>query len=604
MYSDVKMILPILVLIVIAGCSAESYVRSADQQVRQILHERKEQTLGYQPQTEIPSAIPPKPQNDAFARVPTTPVPPPTEPPIKPQRVLLPAAPLGPELRWKQAGPVRLDELGMELLKQRAVIDLRLGPPTLESFERQFDLFECLHYAVQNSREYQDQLEELYLSALDVTLERHLFDLRPFAQQRLDWDGGQRDVDYRSALTASNVIGVRQRLPWGGEIVAENLVSLVRALNGNVVEGEPASIALRGTMPLLRGFGMVNLEGLISSERQLVYQVRQFEDYRRSFVVSIAGRYFQLLAQQQGLNNRRMNLTNLSMLTERTQALYDAGRLSFLEVQRSLQSQLQAQTQLIDAEEAYQRALDEFKLVLGMPVDERLDVTPVELEVNLPNTEIEQAVDLAHAYRLDLKTAADQVEDAQRGISNARNALLPALDVNALGQIGNGDDNPVFSFDRGTASYAAGILLDLPVDRVAERNLLRRAIIAFDRAQRNYVEVNDRITIQVHDAIRGIRAARVNLEIQRRGIELAKRRLEFSSELLKQGKVNARDVVEAQSSLLDAQDRFERAKSALQTRVLEYMRDTGTLRVDPEAGAIGRAMLRQQTVSLDADYAE
>ena len=77
-----------------------------------------------------------------------------------------------------------------------------------------------------------------------------------------------------------------------------------------------------------------------------------------------------------------------------------------------------------------------------------------------------------------------------------------------------------------------------------------------------------------------------------RGIELAQKRLEFSSVLLQQGKINARDVVESQASLLDAQDRFNRAKAQLQIRVLEYMRGTGTLRVDPGAGVIGRVMDR------------
>ena len=39
---------------------------------------------------------------------------------------------------------------------------------------------------------------------------------------------------------------------------------------------------------------MVNLEA-INSERQLIYRVRAFEQYRRDFAVSMASQYFQLL---------------------------------------------------------------------------------------------------------------------------------------------------------------------------------------------------------------------------------------------------------------------------------------------------------------------
>ena len=111
----------------------------------------------------------------------------------------------------------------------------------------------------------------------------------------------------------------------------------------------------------------------------------------------------------------------------------------------------------------------------------------------------------------------------------------------------------------------------------------------------------------VRDAVRNIRTAQETLEIQRRGIDLAaKRRLDFSNEWLIQGRASdSRDVVESQSSLLEAQDAYERARADLQIQILQFLRVTGTLRVDPAAGALGhamdRAMLgsRQQTPSIN-----
>jgi outer membrane protein TolC len=93
--------------------------------------------------------------------------------------------------------------------------------------------------------------------------------------------------------------------------------------------------------------------------------------------------------------------------------------------------------------------------------------------------------------------------------------------------------------------------------------------------------------------VRGIRAARTTLEIQQRGIDLAQRRLDFANELLVTGRAtDSRDVVEAQNDLLNAQDLYARARADLQIQVLQFLRDTGTLRVDPSAGALGLAMQR------------
>ncbi|MBC8106144.1 MAG: TolC family protein, partial [Anaerolineae bacterium] len=70
--------------------------------------------------------------------------------------------------------------------------------------------------------------------------------------------------------------------------------------------------------------------------------------------------------------------------------------------------------------------------------------------------------------------------------------------------------------------------------------------------------------------------------------DLAQRRLDFANELLLQGRsTDSRDVTDAQSSLLSAQDAYEQARADLQIQILQFMRDTGTLRVDPEAGTLG-----------------
>jgi outer membrane protein TolC len=177
-------------------------------------------------------------------------------------------------------------------------------------------------------------------------------------------------------------------------------------------------------------------------------------------------------------------------------------------------------------------------------------------------------------------------------VKNARNGLLPGLNLSADVGAANVAGTPAPHISSETLDYGAGVTLDLPVDRLAERNSYRAALIRFQQSQRAYVAQKDQIAIDVREALRTIRAAEVSVEIQRQNVELAERRLEFANELLRQGKREARDVVEAQSALLDAQDSYEGARRRLQIQVLEFMRDTGTLRVDPEAGAIGRAMDR------------
>ena len=212
------------------------------------------------------------------------------------------------------------------------------------------DLFGSLRYAVLHSRDYQSQMEDLYLAALDVTLQRHLFEPIPFANTGLKYTGGQEAVGYAAALTAFNTLGVSQKLPYGGAIVAPIAPSISSApISSSAADGETASATLTASIPLLRNAGMVNLEPLILSERDMVYAVRTFENYRRNFAVNVATQYFNLLTGQQAIADRAANLISLQGLTQRTEAMSAAGRISYIDVQRSLQQQLSAEQSLIDA---------------------------------------------------------------------------------------------------------------------------------------------------------------------------------------------------------------------------------------------------------------
>lgn len=584
-----------MLLLPVLGCTPDTYRRWADQDVQRIVEDRKKSVLEYQPSTELDADLPEarRPDKAAYKKIPATELAPLDDPIMGERRDTLPYGLLGPDEEMLQPAPSSeaASLFGIDAQAREDADQFAYGPPAPAESRQRLDFFGALQYAIRHSRAYQSQVENVYLAALDVTLERHLFSPRPFAQTTVGFEGGRPDdLKYQSALIATQSVGIRQQLPYGGEIVAEGLVNFVDALRGESENAESAELVLRGSIPLLRDAGMVNLEPLIQSEREVVYQIREFEDYRRDFVIQIAERYYALLNAQAGLANRRLNYFNLLVLTERTQALYDAGRINFTQVQRAFQAQLRAERLLISAQNSYRSRLDDFKIFIGMPVDAELEIVPVQLLLDVPDDEVADAVELATKYRLDLQTARDRIEDSQRFVQVAQNGLLPDLDLVGDYRVGNPDDTTAASIRGRTGRYAAGVTLDWPLDRVAERNSYRRALIALQRAQRSYEETRERVGLDARDALREIRTSELQLRVAEAGIDLARERLEYSNELLKDGRADSRDIVEAQSSLLEAQDSYDSARSSLQISILSYLRDTGTLRIDPDSGFIGQAM--------------
>lgn len=586
-FAFILVFLPLL-----AGCS-DWFRQSADNEVLPLVRDRERKTTGYSAQVQVHPTTAPALTAKSYEKIPQTPIAAAQQPPLEIPQTVLPYAPLGPE--YPTVGWQTSEQIDAELGVGGPIAsedEDAYGPPVPQSLRRLFALFDALAYGTQHSRPYQNAMEDLYLSALDVTLQRHLFAPQPFGSVGLQYAGSQSDAKYQSALNATSTLGVKQNLPYGGQLAAQTLVKFVDALNSTTEGGESAQVALSGSIPLLRGAGMVNLEPLIQSERTLVYQVRVFEQFRRQFAVDVARQYFNLLVLQQRVANRRLNVSNLTALLERTQAIFDAGRINFLEVQRSQQALYDGENTLSVAVITYQNAVDQFKLLLGMPVNEDVDVMPVELDVNVPDTDHVDVVATAQHYRLDLQTARDRIEDAKREVDVARNGLLPDLNLTASTQFGNSGNAPAIGLNNRATTYTAGINLDFPLDRFAERNTYRAALIGFDRAQRAFVDLNDSVAAEVRGDVRQIRSAQISLDIQRRSIRLAERRLEYSLELLRRGTGNARDVTDAQSSLLSSQDSFSQARSDLQIQVLEFLKDSGTIRIDPSAGSLGRALDR------------
>lgn len=601
-----RVVLIALLFAALVGCSPDDYQKSADLQVDRLVKDREKKTLDYAPQATADVKTSPQLTAKSYDKLPVSPVPPPTTSPMEPAQYGLPFKALGPEMLFSADMPAPRSKLpSLDDVRQPGLERLRPGPPATRVDVTSLDLYQSIAYAVQHSRDYQSQMEDLYLSALDVTLERHLFEPRPFATVGANYTGGQgNNVDYRSALAITSTAGIRQQLPYGGEIVAQGLVDFVRSLNDGTSDGESAQLALNATIPLLRGAGPVNLEPLISSERELVYRVRTFEDFRRAFVVQISSQYFRLLTLQQSIINRRFNYVAAVQLTEQSYAVYAAGRpgTNFVSVQRAEQQLYQAQNAIITAEDSYQSALDDFKQLLGMAVDMPLDVIAVDLNFSPPDLEAD-VIGSALQYRLDLQTATDRVEDARRSLAVSRNGLLPDLDLTGGASVGNPTGMPARSIDGRTLQYSAGVNLDLPIDRLAERNTYRRSLISLERAQRNLQETRDSIIAQVRDAVRSIRSARATLDIQQRSMDLARKQLDYSNALLVLGRAtDSRDSVDAQNNLLNAQDRYEQAKANYQTQILSFLRDTGTLRINPDAGSLGRAMERELPSALQVPH--
>lgn len=497
-----------------------------------------------------------------------------------------------------------------------------LWPGDLVSNSYKLTLVDALQVAAENSRDYQSRKEAVFESALGLELERDAFRATfsgllggTFVHDRTDLD--QPGGEVSESISGSADIGIAQRLKTGGQLSLQLGWDVIRLL-------EPGRFTSRSvfgdasiSIPLMRGAGRyIATEPLTQAERSALYAIYEFQEFKREFAVRIANSYLSVLQRENQVQNAAENYRGLIASTRRARRLLDAGDLPPIQVDQSIQDELQARNRWVSARESYSGALDGFKIDLGLPTDALIALDPEELanlsgtvsnvlqgatainyDVEVPPADApivleeptmeaagplelppERAIPIALEHRLDLRVARGRVYDAQRRVVVAANRLKPEVTLFGSARL-TGETIEDLSFDTG--DYNALLNINLPFERTAEAVGYRESYINLEQSVRGLQALEDQIKLDIRNRLRELREARESLRIQALAVELARRRVRGANLNLQAGRVQIRDLLEAQEDLLSAQNSLTAAKVNYRVAELALQRDLGVLDVGP-----------------------
>lgn len=453
----------------------------------------------------------------------------------------------------------------------------------------------ALHVAARNSRAFQESKESVFSTALGLDFEKSEFrtTFATDAQANITEDRSAEDTV--SAATASIPLDASRRFKNGISWTGSLAVDLVKLLTQSSASSLGIIADTSISIPLLRGAGRdIAAEPLRQAEQDMLYAIMEFESFKRSLAFDTFSGYLDVLQAASQIKNAEQNYESLTKSRERAKRLTEAGRLPAFQYDQTVQDELRARNRWIEAKEQYASQLDQFKFDLGLPPDARIELDDTILTElvdsllnedyaeSLPSTEI--AVRTALENRLDLQIAQMRVTDAERKISVAQDALRAEFTMGASIQTGESrsvatadKENANLDFDR---SRVAGLLnIDLALDRRRERLQYRRSLISLESARRDAQEQEDRIKLEVRDAIRRLHQAREELQIQQQAATLADQRVHSTDMFLEAGRAQIRDVLEAREARVNARNALIRAAVNYRVAQLRYQRDTELLKM-------------------------
>lgn len=449
---------------------------------------------------------------------------------------------------------------------------------------------EAVEIAFRNSRALQDKTEELFSQALSVSGGRRSWDY-PLLGGTVSADATHTKVNNGPEDNVGTVkpeLTLTQKFLNGGVFTAAYGLDVLTDFTGAGNTTVGSLMKANFTQPLLQGaWRGLAYEDQYRAERDLLLGVFEYQRFRQSFAADIITRYYRLLQQQDLLVNQERSITRLKQTLVQTRVLVQGGQTPRIQQDQAEQNLLNAMIRLQRDQQDYHNQLDQFKITLGLPVATAVEGDyPAALELlvekGLEPLKFEegQAVGVAMSVRSDVLTRRADLRDAERNVELAADEFLPVLDLE-LGISAPGTEPRKFYRTRfNDHTRTVGASFEYQLDQTDNRNAYRNSMLAFDKAKRDYSEFLDTVVLEVRRSYRELNQSRQSYELQVRNVELARRRRTLAALQQKEGQASARDVLEAEDALREAQNGLTAAAVGYATTRLAFLADLGLIEVD------------------------
>ena len=368
----------------------------------------------------------------------------------------------------------------------------------------------------------------------------------------------------------------------GTRLAADLTTDFLRFMTGGLREVNDSKLAVTLTQPLLKGAGYLGAsEVLTQAERDTLYAIRDFTQFRKTFTVDTTAQYYRTLQARDRTRNAYMAYLSFQKNVDRETGMQEANKRTLPSLLQINQALLNSKRAWLTAIRTYEQELDDLKIQLGIPVTTPLMLDGTELsKLTLlePPGSLDEAVETALSTRLDLWNARDALEDADRKVRVAKQDLLPV--VNALATYDAASDPGITNVNINPRrnKISAGLEIDLNLDRREERNNLRSAEVTVQSQKRGLELAEETVKRNIRADWLDLQLARKQYDLAVEDLALSERRLAVETDFFKEDKtLNPRDLIDAQRALINARDQMTSTLIAHTIARLELWKDMGIL---------------------------
>jgi len=279
------------------------------------------------------------------------------------------------------------------------------------------------------------------------------------------------------------------------------------------------------------------------------------------------------LRAQAGLDTAKANVELSEALLKLSQSLKTAGTGTGIEVTRAEVQLANDRQQLLVAENALERSHLELLKVIGLRLENPVELNGALGYVPTENVDVTQALSIARANRAELKAQQYREDSARLSHSAVKFERLPSLAAfGDYGSSGTAIDNSV-----PTRTYGAS--LKIPIYDGGRRDARRAESASLYRQEQiRMQDLRDQVELDVRVAIENLRSADAEVKTAEDGLKLSENELAQAQRRYKAGVTNSVEVTDAQTRLQRARDNRINALYNYNLARIDLGTATGTIR--------------------------
>lgn len=539
---------------------------------------------------------------------------------------------------WVAAGIGGMAALALAPVPGSAQPDLALTPPPpaaagalpeVRNGELRVGLNQAVRLAIRNNLDVELISYDPLIAEKTLAAAWGAFDPEAFAQ------GGKtyaetpvasailpgQDVTFQRIWNAEG--GVRGLIPWLGGAYSlsyggsqTNTDQFISTLSPSFESNLMGSIEV----PLLRGLFWSEPWTAVRLARVGVdASADQFRADLMDVVRDTEDAYWNLIAARDARRVAQKSLETAQALLEQTQAQYEVGVVSKVEVVQAEAGVADREFNLISVDAAERNGRDAFvDAVLGpyLAPDSEIKVELLDPPEDVPVRDVdpEAATERAFANRPEVSLARRQIEQREIELKFASNQRLPQVDVvgsygysglagrlrqNCTDFTGGPCDPPTVGSDWADAdrdffsndaakNYAIQGVFSIPLGNVRARSDYDKARLELRRAETQLSRLEQSIVSEIRRAARNLLAALEGIEAAERGVAAAAEQLRAERVRLEYGESTPFDVLQREEDLVTAENQRILAQRTYHNAITALERAQGTI-LERNAIVIDRA---------------